>query len=175
MLSKIFAKVVVRNLEKLALGIVEEIENVGTVFVGVADDFATDADQFPLDELLQDDARMCFNIGRRHDGIRETGHVVGTTDEVELFTRFQLFYNRKDVDRLVFLLQALHRAVNSLMRVGIKTFGLEYFDDGVKCALFEHDGAKNGFLEVLGLGRNLTVNHRAEVRGRFSPGFPVLI
>ena len=44
-------------------GVVEEVEYVGTVFVGIADDLAADPDQLALDKFLEDDTGVGLDIG----------------------------------------------------------------------------------------------------------------
>src|SRR5688500_18778444 len=52
---KVFPEVIVRDLEKFAFGVIEEVKYICAVFISIADDFATDANQFTLNEFLQND------------------------------------------------------------------------------------------------------------------------
>src|SRR4026207_1870536 len=50
---KILAQVIAGYFKQLAFCIIQQIENIGGVFIGIADNFATDTDQFPLNKFLE--------------------------------------------------------------------------------------------------------------------------
>src|SRR5690606_41083595 len=59
---KIFAEMVIGNLEQFTFRIVEQIEYVGAVFIRIADNLSADADQFALNKFLQYDPAVCINV-----------------------------------------------------------------------------------------------------------------
>ena len=73
---EVLPEVVVGDLEKLAFRIIQQVEHIGAVLIGIADDLAADADEFPLDEFLQDDPGMGLDIGGGDDGIGQLGDVI---------------------------------------------------------------------------------------------------
>src|SRR6202000_1663482 len=95
---KILPEVVIGDLEQLALGIVQQIEDICAVLIRIPDDLAADADKLPLDEFLQDDPGMGLDIGGGNDGIGEFGHEIGPAHHLQLLPRFQLFDDREDID-----------------------------------------------------------------------------
>ena len=101
---KILTKMVIGNFKKFGFRIIEQVEYICTVFIGIADDFTADPDEFPLNEFLQDDAGMGFNIGCRNYGISQLGHIIGTTDHFQFFTEAEFFHHGEHVYRLAFLL-----------------------------------------------------------------------
>ena len=54
---------IVGDLEQLCFLLVQQVEYISAVFIGISDDLAADTDQFTLDEFLQYDTRMCIDIG----------------------------------------------------------------------------------------------------------------
>src|SRR5688572_32001362 len=50
---KIFAQVIARYFKQLAFCVIQQIENVSGILISIADNFATDTDQFPLNEFLE--------------------------------------------------------------------------------------------------------------------------
>src|SRR6202008_175370 len=140
------------------LAVIQQIEDVGGIFISVADDLAADADQLPLDELLQDDPCVGFDIGRGNDGVGELGDIIGTPDQVELFFEFELFHYGENVDGHAFLRQGLEGPEDALMAVYIKTLGSYDLDDIVQGSFFKHDGPQNGLFQLAGLGRHFSVH-----------------
>src|SRR6185437_11794935 len=173
---EILTKVVVGDLEKFAFRVIEQIENVGAVFISLPDDLAADTDELALDEFLQDDTRVRFDVGGRNDRIGKLGHVVRTTYDIQLGSRPELFHDCQDIDGLAFLRQALHGAVDTLVSLEVETLRFQDLDDGIERAGFQHYSAEYGFFQLFSLGRNLTVNHGTEVNGRLAPHFcPVFV
>ena len=99
---------IVGDFEKFGFGIIQQIEYIGTVFIGITDDLAGNADQFALNEFLENDTRMCFNIGSRNNRIGEPGDIIRAAGHFQFFAEPQLFHNGKHIDRLAFLCQGLH-------------------------------------------------------------------
>jgi hypothetical protein len=168
--------VVVGYFKQLAFGIIQQVEYIGTVFITVADDFTADAYEFALNKFLENDAAMRLYIGRRHHGIGKPGYVIGTAHHFQFFARFQFLYHGEYINRLVLLLQVLHGPVNALVRIYIKTLGLQYFHHGIEGTFFQHDGTQHRLFQVFRLGGHFAVHHSAEVYGIFgTPAFAVSV
>src|SRR6185312_9006359 len=158
---EILTQVVIGDLEELAFGVVEQVENIRAVLIGVADDLATDPDQLALDEFLQDDARVGLDVGGRHHRIGELGNIVCPPDDIQLLTHLELFDYGKDIDGLALLRQALHGTIDALMALQVKTFRFKDLHNRIECTLFQHDSTEYRLLQLLGLGRYLTIYHGA--------------
>ena len=63
------------DFEDVVAGLVEQVQYIGTVFVGILDDLGARTDELTLDEFLSYDPGVVFNIGR-------TGHLTGKLGEV---------------------------------------------------------------------------------------------
>ena len=121
---EVFTQVIVGNLKEFSFGIIQQIKNVCRVFVSITDDLTADTYEFTLNEFLQNDTCVCFNVGSRYHCIGELGDIIGTAYYIQLFAAAQLFCNSEDIDGLAFIGQSLHGTEDTLMRLHIKTLGL---------------------------------------------------
>ena len=134
---EVLAKVIIGDLEELAFRVVEQVKYVCAVLISIPDDLSADADQFTLNEFLQDDTGMGFDVGGRDNGIRQLGHRIGTADHFKFLSCLQLFDDGQDINGLAFLRQALHGAVYPLVSLQVKTFRFQDLYYCVECALFQ--------------------------------------
>ncbi len=77
---EVLAQVIVGDLEKLAFGIIEQVEDIGAVFIGVANDLATDPDEFALDEFLQNILECASILAEEITAVGEAGNIIGAAN-----------------------------------------------------------------------------------------------
>jgi len=128
---------------EVLFGLVEQVEDVGAVVVGVAGGLGADADQFAQDVLLADDARVVLHVGAAGHLAGELADVEGAAHHVQLPALLELLGDGEDVDGLIILEEVEDGAEDALVRLHIEAFGLQDVDGLVHRVALQHERAQH--------------------------------
>ena len=161
-----FLAALLRDLEDLVLGVVEQLGRLQAAFERLGNDRRRHFDEAAEECLLADDARVILDVRRRRHGVDEEADVVLAARRVELTAPLELIRKRERIDDLAALGKGGHRAIDAAVPLAVEhsvVDGLDDARDGVR--VHEH-GREHRLLGVLRVRRPpIAVRITPEVRG----------
>ncbi len=159
------AEVLVVDVHQPGLGLVEQVDHVGGLVVGLLDGLGADAYHLALYELLAEHADVVLYVCRRHHVLGQFRHCIGTAGGLELAVQTQALDHRQHVDRLTLLEKLADGAVHCLMLRLVEVFHMQYLYGVDQGGLVQHQGSEHTLLERHSLRRRVAVEGKRLVVG----------
>ena len=88
------AEVFVIDIHQALLGLVEQVDHVGGLVVGLGDGLGGDTNHLALDELLAQHADVILNVGSGDDILRELGDGISAASSLKFSIETQALHHR---------------------------------------------------------------------------------
>jgi hypothetical protein len=148
-----------REREDPRLGLVEQRVGGLPRLVAEGHDLRRRRDQAPLDRAVPDDLRVVHDVRRRRHVVGDLGEGDRPPDAVEQALALQIGGERREVDGLVVVLQADHRAEQHLVRRVVEILFADLRHDRMDRLVVEQDGGEDGLLGLDVVGRDPSRHH----------------
>src|SRR5829696_498643 len=155
-LAEVIGLLLVRNLEKQALRVLDQRARFAVTLRDRLLDLLGGALQPPHQRVLLDDLRVVLGAARRRDLGGEAGDDGAPADLVELAVLGESLGDRQHVHRIGFLVEPDDRVVDRPVAVAVEVLRLEpdVEQDGLDRRLGDHHGPENRLLGLQVLGRD---------------------
>ena len=147
-LHGLVADVLLRDAEKLALGLLHELFDLDRFVVGLALDLARVADQFAGQVLLGHDLRVALEVSRAAHVLGQLGDVERSADCLQVAVFLQLFGDGQHVDGVLARGQINDGLIDQPVCVLIEALRLERLVDLEEGVLFEHERAEDSLFQI---------------------------
>ena len=147
-LHGLVADVLLRDAEKLALGLLHELFDLDRLVVGLALDLACVADQFAGQELLGHDLRVTLEVSCAAHVLGQLGDVERPADRLQVAVFLQLIDDGQHVDGVLARGQIDDGLIDLPVCPFVEALGLERFVDLKKGVLFEHERTEDSLFQV---------------------------